>query len=150
MSIRLKLDGFNELLKEIEKAQGNVQKATEKCMKQSAELMQAELKSEMQKSNVSGSLIGRMPNYKVENDYGKITATVGYEKGEYNSKNPSDAYKVIFINYGTPNRKKHGKIPGKHSKIKLGFIQRAKKKAKPKIKKQQEQTLQEILKGLKS
>lgn len=150
MSIRLKLDGFSDLLKEIEKAQGNTTKATEKCMRQSADIMQAELKSEMLKSNVDSGLTNRMPNYKIENDYGKITATVGYEKGEYNSKSPSDAYKVIFANYGTPKRTRGGKIPGKNSKLKLGFIQRAKRKAKPKIKKQQEQTLQDILRGLKN
>ena len=151
MSIKLKLDGFEELIKEIQKAEGNVEKATEKCMRKSADIMQETLISEMAKADTSYSvyfdhLIARMPPPEIENDYGLITARVGYKKGAYNPDNLSDGYKVVFINYGTPRRSKHGKIEGKS--IKLGFIQRAKRKAKKPIQQQQEATLKEILKGL--
>lgn len=146
MAIKLKLEGFDDLLKEIEKAGGSIKSSTETCMQNSAQIMQHELKAEMQKSHVEKDLIDRLPAPSFENDFGLITARVGYRKGAYNPKKLSDGYKIVFINYGTPYRRKHGKIRGK--KVRLGFIQRAKNRARPKIKKEQEKTLKEILKGL--
>ena len=148
MSIKLKLDGFDELLSDIEKAGGTIDRATESCLKQSAHIMQKELKSEMQKSNVDSVLIGRMPSPELEVNGNRYTARVGYKKGNYNSNNPSDGYKVVFLNYGTPNRSAHGKIE-KGGKVKLGFIKRAKSKANKEIKKAQEETLNKILGRLK-
>lgn len=150
MSIKLKLEGFDELLKEIEKAGGKIDNSVKSCMNKSAKIMQIELKDEMQKSNVDSGLINRMPPPEIENDHGMITARVGYRKGEYNQDNLSDGYKVLFANYGTPYRKEHGKIVdiAAGGTIRLGFIVRAKNRAKRKIKAEQEKTLQEILKGL--
>lgn len=151
MSIKLKLEGFDELLKDIEKASGDVDRATESAMRQSAVTMQRELISQMQKSNVDNSLISRMPSFEIEKDNGRITARVGFKKGAYNPDNLSDGYKVVFANYGTPYRTEHGKIVDVSSggKIKLGFINRAKNSAKRKIKKQQEEALNKILARLK-
>lgn len=143
MSIRLKLDGFDSLLKEIEKAGGKAESASVVCLQQSAQIMDAELKTQMRHSQVPEHLIDAMPAPTVENDHGLVTASVGYKKGTYDPHNLSDGYKVVFLNYGTPHRKKHGRMQ------RLGFIQKAKKKAKPKIEKQQRQTLDDILKGLK-
>lgn len=147
MSIKLKLEGFDELLKDIEKANGNVEKATENAMRQSAITMERELKTQMQKSNVDRALISRMPSFVIEKDFGKITARVGYKKGAYNPDNLSDGYKVLFANYGTPYRTKHGKIVdmSEGGTIKLGFISRAKSSAGRKIRKQQEEVLNKIL-----
>lgn len=145
MAIKLDLKGFDEMLRKIEKANGNVDAAAKKCMDKSAQIMQDELKSQMQAAdlqNTMSRLISRMPSPRVENDHGLWTAQVGYEKGAYDPKNPSDAYEVIFINYGTPRRTKHGKVQAR------GFIAKAKKKAKSKIKKEQQQILDEILRGL--
>lgn len=142
MSIKLNLKGFNELLENIQKANGNVLTATEKALKGSADIMQSTLKAEMAKSNVPSDLISAMPPYTTETNANRVTARVGYRKGNYDPKNPSDGYKVVFLNYGTPNRTIHGKVTAR------GFIERAKRKAKPKMKKQQEQTLKEILRGL--
>lgn len=151
MSIKLKLEGFDELLKDIENANGKVDDAVESAMRQSAHTMQNALKSEMQKSNVANSLISRMPNFRIEKDYGEITARVGYPKGAYNPDNLSDGYKVVFLNYGTPYRSEHGKIVdiSQDGKIRLGFISRAKNAANRKIKKQQEEALNKILERLK-
>lgn len=143
MSIRLKLDGFDDLLKEIQKAGGKAESATIICMEKSAQIMQDELKTQMRNSEVKTKLIDAMPAPAIENDHGLITAEVGYKKGAYDPKNPSDAYKIIFLNYGTPRRRKHGKERAR------GFIQKAKSKAKSKIRKEQEKTLNDILKGLK-
>lgn len=147
MSIKLKLEGFEELLKQIEKAGEKIEPVVKKTIEQSADLMQDELQNEMQKSNVPRDLINRMPPPKFEEDHGRFTARVGYKKGSYNPDNISDGYKVVFLNYGTPYRKKHGKIK-EGGKIKLGFITRAKNRAKKKITKQQENALKEILRGL--
>ena len=142
MSIKLQLDGFDDLLKKIEQAGGSINNAVESCLKNSAYIMEDELKAQMNKSNVDSGLINRMPAPSIEKDGNRMTARVGYKKGAYNPQNLSDGYEVIFINYGTPRRSKHGKIKAR------GFIAKAKKKARPQIKKQQETTLKEILRGL--
>lgn len=108
-------------------------------MKESADIMDAELKAQMQKADVPAHLIAAMSPPQVFKDGNAFVAKVGYEKGEYNSENPSDAYKVVFLNYGTPKRTKHGKVKAR------GFIQKARKKATPQIKKKQEEVLNEIL-----
>ena len=143
MSIKLKLDGFNELIKEVEKASGNVDSATKKCVEKGAGILQDELKSKMQTTGVDSGLISRMPAPEVESDYGLYTARVGYKKGAYNPKNLSDGYKAVFLNYGTPSRKKHGQVKARK------FISKAKSAARRKIKSDQEKTFKEILRGLK-
>jgi len=143
MSIRLKLDGFDDLIKEIEKAGGKAESATMACMEKSAAIMQDELKTQMRNTEAPKNLIDAMPDPIIENDHGKITAKVGYKKGTFDPKNLSDGYKAVFLNYGTPYRKKHGKERAR------GFIQRAKSRAKRKINAEQEKTLKDILKGLK-
>lgn len=130
--------GFDELLNNIEKAGGTIDGAVNSCMKESSQIMQDELKAQMRKKKVSSNLINRMPQPTIEKDGNRITARVGYKKGKYDPKNPSDGYKAVFINYGTPRINKRE------------FIKAAKNKARPQIKKQQEATLNEILKGLKS
>lgn len=144
MSIKLKLNGFENLLKEIEKADGSINSATRECMEKSAEIMQSELQSQMRASNVDAKLIAAMPPYEIESKANRITARVGYKKGMYDPDNLSDGYKVVFLNYGTPNRTKHGKV------VARGFINKAKKRAKRNINAAQEKTLQRILKGLQT
>ncbi|MGN0451098.1 MAG: hypothetical protein ACI4FN_03130 [Acutalibacteraceae bacterium] len=143
MAIKIKLEGFDELLEKIQKAGGDIDAATKQCLQTSADIMQSELKAQMQRSDVDSGLINRMPPPEIETSGNRHTARVGYKKGNYDPRNPSDGYKVVFANYGTPRRSKHGQQPTK------GFIQKAKKKAKPKIKKAQAETLDKILGGLK-
>lgn len=142
MSIKLKLEGFDDLLSQIEKAGGTIDKAAKQCLQKSADIMHAELKTQMQAAKVDGGLISRMPSPEVEVDGNRYSARVGYKKGAYDPENPSDAYKVVFANYGTPRRAR-GQQPEKR------FIEKAKKKANSKIKKAQKETLDEILRGLK-
>ena len=141
--IKIKLEGFDDILAKIQKAGGTVDNAAKTCIEKSADIMQAELKEQMQSVNVSARLINAMPTPKISVDGNRYKAEVGYEKGDYDPRNPSDGYKVVFLNYGTPKRTKHGKVKAR------GFIQSAKKNARPKIKKQQEETLNDILKELK-
>lgn len=142
MSIRIQLEGFDKMLADIEKAGGTIDGAAKMCLLKSADIMQDELKKQMQQSNVDNGLINRMPPPEIEGNGNRVTARVGYKKGEYDPQNPSDGYKVVFANYGTPHRTEHGKQPAK------GFIQRAKKKASPRIKRAQAETLQKIFEGL--
>lgn len=148
MSIKLKLEGFDELLKQIEEAGGTIDNATKHCLQKSADIMHDELKTEMQKSNVDSGLINRMPPPELESEGNRHTARVGYKKGKYDADDPSDGYKVVFLNYGTPHRSKHGKIKD-GGKVDLGFIKRAKKKASSKIKKAQKAMLEKIMGELK-
>lgn len=142
MSINLKIEGFENLLKDIEAANGSITQACDSAIRGSAQIMQSELKSEMKQANVPSDLVEAMPKFEVEANGNRVTARVGYKKGSYNPDNPSDGYKVVFLNYGTPHRTKHGKV------VARGFIQRAKRRASTKIKKQQKQAFTKILERL--
>lgn len=142
MSIKMKLDGFDEYIKAIEKAGGSIDATVYKCMVDSADIMQDNLKTEMRESGVSTRLINAMPPAQVDSKYNTVTARVGYKKGTYDPHNLSDGYKAVFLNYGTPHRQKHGKIK------KRGFIVKAKVRARSRIKRAQEQAFKDILRGL--
>lgn len=139
MSIKLQLSGFDDLFEQIKKAEGNVDNAAEQCLEESAQIMQSELKVQMQKSGVDSDLINRMPTPELKKDGNTLIARVGYKKGAYNPDDLSDGFKVVFLNYGTPKRSKHGKVEAK------GFIDKAQRKAKTQIKKKQEETLKKII-----
>ena len=135
--IQLNIEGFDELLKKIEEAGGSINKAVDTCMKQSAQIQQKELKAQMQKKKVSNALINRMPQPEIEWNGNACTARVGYHKGAYNPKDLSDGYEAVFINYGTP------KIAPRN------FIRAAKNKARPQIKRAQQEAMNKILEDLK-
>lgn len=139
--ITLKLEGFEELLQDIEAAGRSMDSAVESCIKQSAKTVDTELRAQLSKASQSGLAL-RMPQPKVEKEANTVSAFVGFEKGTYNPNNLSDGYKALFLNYGTPHRSKHG-----HEKAR-NFISKAKKKATPKIKREQEATLKKILERL--
>lgn len=142
--ITLKFEGFEELLKEIESSGRSINSAVDSCMKQSAQIAEKELKTQMRKSHVPDNLTNAMPPPEIEWDGNQCAAKVGYKKGAYDPENPSDAYKVVFLNYGTPHRKKYGHVEAR------GFIGKAKKKASPQIKRAQKETLEKILERLKN
>lgn len=135
----LQLKGFDDLLEQIQKAGGSIDQAADSCLRQSAQIMQAELKAQMQAAGVDSNLINSMPPPQITIKDNRYSAAVGYKKGNFDPSDPSDGYKVVFLNYGTPRRTKHGKVAAR------GFIQAAKKKARPQIKKQQQATLEKIL-----
>ena len=135
----LQLKGFDDLLEKIQKAGGSIDRAADSCLRQSAQIMQSELKAQMQASGVDSALINAMPPPQITVEGNRFEAAVGYNKGNYDPRNPSDGYKVIFLNYGTPRRTMHGKVAAR------GFIAAAKKKARPQIKKAQRATLEKIL-----
>lgn len=135
----LQLKGFEDLLEQIQKAGGDVDRAADSCLRQSAQVMQSELKAQMQAAGVDSDLINSMPPPEITAKDNRYRAAVGYKKGNFDPANPSDGHKVVFLNYGTPRRTQHGKVAAR------GFIQAAKKKARPRIKKLQRETLEKIL-----
>lgn len=135
----LQLKGFDDLLEQIKKAGGSIDQAADSCLRQSAQIMQRELQAQMQAAGVDSELINAMPPPTIIADGNNYRAEVGYKKGSYDPKNLSDGYKVVFLNYGTPRRTMHGKVAARH------FIQAAKNKARPQIKKAQRETLEKIL-----
>lgn len=142
MAIKLKLDGFDELLEQIEAAGRSADSAAESAIKASAQVMQSELKSALSVATDSG-LAGRLPAPKIEHSGNEVSASVGFESTAYNPRNPSDYHKAIFLNYGTPTRKQHGQEAAR------GFVTKAKRRARPKIKKVQKEALEKILARLK-
>lgn len=142
MSIKLKLDGFDELLEQIEAAGRTADSAAESAVKAGAQVMQSELKSALSAATDSG-LASRLPAPKIEKHGNEVSASVGFQSTAYNPRNPSDYHKAIFLNYGTPMRRKHGQEAAR------GFITKAKRRARPKIKKAQKEALEKILARLK-
>ena len=134
--ISITLNGFDELLTKIENAGGTINKAVDSGIRKSAQIQETELKAQMQKSHVDRGLTNRMPPPSIEWQGDTCTPRVGYYKGEYNPKNLNDAYKAIFINYGTP------RIAPRE------FINAAKRKAQPQIKKAQKEVLDKVLERL--
>lgn len=134
--ISLQLTGFDELLKDIEKAGGSINGAVDSCMKQSAQIQQKEFKAQMRKAKVKETLINRMPPPEIKWSGNACVARVGYPKGEYDPKKLTDGYKAVFINYGTP------RISPRE------FIKKAQNKAKKQIKQAQEEALNKILERL--
>jgi hypothetical protein len=139
----LQLKGFDDLLEQTQKAGGSIDAAADSCLRQSANIMQTELKAQMQAAGVESGLINAMPPPQIEVKNNRYSAAVGYTKGNFDPRDPSDGYKVVFLNYGTPRRTMHGKVAAR------GFIQAAKKKARPKIKRAQQETFNKILGRLK-
>lgn len=142
MSIHLKLEGFDELLKEIEAAGKSADSAAESAVKAGAYAMQSEMQSALRAASESG-LASRLPAPQIEKHGNVIKARVGFESTPYDPRSPSDYFKAIFLNYGTPYRTKHGKESAR------GFVTKAKRRSRPKIQKAQKQALEKILQRLK-
>lgn len=139
--ISVSLDGFEELLRQIEKAEGSIDRAARKAVNAGADAAEQELRAEAAASGVPAS-VTRDITKRVEQTGNSYNVKVGWELGQYNPSNLSQGYKALFLNYGTPHRTKHGKIKAK------GFIKRAKNKSRKKVKAAQQAALEEILGGL--
>ena len=138
MAIKIKLEGFDELLQQIEAAGRAADSAAESAVKAGAQVMQQELKSALNAATESG-LANRLPVPEIKKSGNQVSASVGFQSTPYNPNNPSDYHKAIFLNYGTPTRKLHGQEKAR------GFITKAKRRARPKIKKVQKEALEKIL-----
>lgn len=141
MAIKLKLEGFDELLQQIEAAGGAADRAANSALSASAVIMENELRAQLNAATES-ELAQRLPRFEVSKSGNTYSASVGFKSTPYNPRDPSDYHKAIFLNYGTPDRSKHGKEAAR------GFIVKAKRRARPKIKKAQKEALEKIIQRL--
>ena len=142
MAIKLDFEGFDDLIEKIEAAGGTADRAAESALSASAVIMEEELRDQL-KAATESELAQRMPRFRIKKDGNAYRAEVGFESTPYNQSDPSDYYKAIFLNYGTPERSQHGKEKAR------GFIRKAKRRARPKIKEAQQEALEKILERLK-
>ncbi len=159
--VNLKLD-FDDLMADIKKAGGNLEKAAMNAAKAGAQAYKETLVSECAASGVPSDIVGEIGTKLKQGTGGNATARVGWNMGNYNPKNPSAGYKAVFLNYGTARRTTNNggervNINGKwvtlgtdRGKINgTGFIARSKKKAKSKVRKAEEKELMKALEDLK-
>ena len=138
----LTLRGFDDLLQQIQKASGSIDGAVIKATEKSAEVVAAELKAKAAAADVPESVINDITKEPVKMENNVVRGAVGWKLGAYNPRNLSKGYKALFLNYGAV-RKDRGTIKAR------GFILAAKKSSKKKVKAVQQETFDEILKGLK-
>lgn len=144
----LNLEGFDDLIKQIEAAGGESSRIAKAAAESGAQAYKEALTAECNRAGVPGDVTQEIKK-KVTSNAERSTARVGWEMGAYNPENPSAGYKAVFLNYGTPKRTtKSGANRGQI--VEKGFISKAKKKAKKQIKKSQQKALETILKRLKN
>ena len=155
----LKLSGFEDLIKKINSSNVNSIKAAQQAAKAGAEAAKNQLISECKTSGVPNKLINSI-RIKEKISGNTVSDQVGWDVPGYNPRNIADAYKVIFLNYGTPRRitrkSKQRAIMPDGSWVTLGndrgaitsrdFIKRAKSRSKSKIKNAQIDCFKKILK----
>lgn len=149
--IKVSLKGFEEMLDKINKANGDVNKAAEKAINDSAKVAEQELKTAAMSAGLSSDLVGRIKTRK-KSQGNTYTAKVGWELGSYDPNNLSAGYKAMFINYGTVRRKtKTGADRGALTKPpkQKQFIAVAKKRANKRIKQAQQEIIKKVQEDLK-
>lgn len=152
MSVKLTLKGFDSYLRKLEKAGGNVQKVSEKALLKSAEVFHAGLEKNVKASPMSEATKDAMnkdmipPRIVYSSDY-FVVAETGFRMGTYNPKDLSGGFIAQFNEYGTVRRKtRKGKNRG--SLEEMEFTRRTHKQVDRKIRKLQEEVINEALKEL--
>lgn len=135
---------FDSLLNKIKKAGGDIEKATWDAARKGGRVYYQTLVEECKKSGVPDHLIDKIRfNCLRDSSGSRFAVVVGWYMDNYDPADPSDGYKVVFLNYGTPRRESskgnRGYIDGR------GFIGRSKKKSRKLIKQAQEEFLKSVL-----
>lgn len=139
----LEIKGFEKLLEKVQQAEGNIDKVTTMIANESVDIIYSDLKNAAEAAGVPSSVVNEITKEKATWHGNVCSAGVGWKLGSFNPDNPSQGYKAIFLNYGTPRRSKHGQIQGRF------FITRAKGTSRKKVKKVQQKALEEITGDLK-
>lgn len=149
MSVRLTLKGFDDMLRQLEKLGGNVEKTSKDVLLKSAKMFALELTKQTNSAPISVDTKKAImkdfikPQIVSANDY-FVVAETGFRMGDYNPKDLSGGFIAQFNNYGTVERYTQNK-DYRGSLDKLEFIQRAHKSADSKIRKMQKQELEKAM-----
>lgn len=142
-SATFQIKGFEELLEDVKKCQGDIEKTVTALANESVDIIYDALKSSANAADVPKSVTNTIQKNHASWHGNVCSASVGWKKEELDPNNPSPGHKAVFLNYGTPRRTEHGKITGHF------FITNAKKKASKKVKKAQKDALNNIIGNLK-
>lgn len=151
----MKLQGFENFLERLQEAGATMENEGRKCFEECAETLYDELYYKSLKAGLDTRLVEQIHEEFIEIPNKNVWHyECGWKKQKPTAENPlPDVYKVMFFNYGTPERTtKSGANRGKieaHPVGSHGFIKKAKLAAAKKNKKIQEQTLEKILGDLK-
>lgn len=150
--IKLQVKGFDDMLAEIQRAGGNIDAAAINCMEKSVAILEDNLKKEAQASGAETTTV----MHSVTVNGNRIAAETGWQLGNYDSANPSEGYRAMFVEFGTG--KSSARSKGKDRQTAAGlnrgstaprpFMAKARKKSGKAIRDIQQETLQNIAKGL--
>ena len=125
----IELYGVSDLLKKIESAGGKVDEAVQQAVDRSLEIVGADMQNFMNAHKFTGKTVSSYEHVMASIKDNKVTAMVGY-----NAKN--GGLPAIFLDVGTPKQKGHF------------FRYDAVKDNSKRLRKIQQETLNEILRGL--
>ena len=142
--IKFELKGFEDLLEQIQKAGGSIERATEKALLNGANLLTNDFKTG---AINRGLELDRLITPQVKWNKNRASIEAGFELGDYDERNPNSAYIAMFTEYGTIKRTtKAGANRGTITPD--PFIRPAREKDAAKVKRYQKEALEEILRGL--
>lgn len=151
--IKVNLKGFEKMLEDLKAAGKDAETAAENAIKESAQIVETELKAEAKASNVPDSITDEIrKTYSSIVGGGIYEAEVGWHLEQYHPQEPSAGYKAMYLNYGTVRRTtRAGKNRGEIHKPPRTeqFIYTAKKKSGAKIRKLQKEMLKKVMDDLK-
>lgn len=147
--IKIEFTGFEDLVKEIEKASGKIENAVIKATDAAADVVYTELRTQAAAAGVPDSVTNEIKKTPATMQNNICTATVGWELGEYNPADPSAGYKAILMNYGTPRARRTRAGENRGTMGATHFIRKTKRRSKKKVVAAQKAALNETLKGLK-
>lgn len=147
MAIKINLKGFDKMLEQLQEAGGDVSKAAASAIRESAKVVENDLRTAASESGVPSDITSEIKTH--TSDVGdRYEAEVGWQMGNYDPKKPTAGYKAVFLNYGTVKRyTQKGQYRGEITKPAQSqqFIHKAKKAARPKVKKIQQEILKKAL-----
>lgn len=145
--IKINLKGFDKMLEQLQEAGGDVSTAAASAIRESAKVVESELRAAASESGVPSDITSEIRAH-TSSEGDRYEAEVGWQMGNYDPKKPSAGYKAVFLNYGTVKRyTKKGQYRGEITKPAQSqqFIHKAKKAARPKVKKIQQEILKKVL-----
>lgn len=150
--IKLRINGFEDMLAAVQRAQGDADKAARVCMEKSVSILESNLIREAQASGADTTEVF----HQVTAEGNRVSAETGWRLGGYDSNNPSEGYRAMFTEFGTGKHSARGK--GKDRQTEAGhnrgstaprpFMEKARKKSAKPIRAIQQETLQNIVREL--